>query len=427
MRVSGFRGLWIVGAALGLSVAALAFQDKPASPTPTPTPAPGGQLQPVTQNPPVEAPTGPPPKLVLSATEWNFGTKWFGEAAEGEIVLTNNGTGPLKIAKIQSSCGCTVAKPKAGGVWEGKVIEPGASEVVAMSYNTKKGAKKVTQTITIESNDPEQPRATIQVAGEVKNVFAMAPADRVSFGRLERDSQSQQVIEMTNNMEQPVKLTMKPFTHAAYDVQVTEVEAGKKYTLTVKTKPPLAQGSLAAEAVFETGLTQAPEIKVPISSFVVPRVSVTPPTIFLTPKLTQPVQRIVRVNYSAAKPLNIKEVKATSPLVKAELVPPRTTPAPTAPTRFHEIRVSLPGVADFPKEGAKLEILTDDADPAFQKLVVDIVVRESPARPNAPTSATLRRADNPGGPGKVIPVTPVAPTPPQPGQEHEDDDEKDGE
>lgn len=399
--------------AAGLMTAAALAQHGGGGAPATPAPAPTTQ----------ETPAGPPPKLTLSAAEWDFGTKWFGEPAEGEISISNTGKGPLRINKIISSCGCTVAKPKDGSTWEGKVVEPGASAAVALTYNTKKGAKKVSQTITIESNDPEQPRMVVQVKGEVKNVYSMTPNDRVTLGRLERDSKQTTTIEMTNNMDQAVPLKLKPNTTKGYEFKFEEVTPGKAYRLTVSTVPPLTQGSLATELVFETGLPTIPEIKVPVQAFVVPRVSVTPPKLIVTPKLTQPFQRIVRVNYSAAKPIKIIEVKSSDPAVKAEVMPPKT-PTPAAAnmaTLFHEIKVMLPGAAEFPKDGVKLEITTDDADEEYKKLTVDIVMQQLP--PSVPASINVKRQGS-DGPGKSIPVRvgEGASQPAKPEKGGEDDD-----
>lgn len=374
-----------------------------------------------------EVPSGPPPKLTLSAAEWDFGTKWFGEAAEGELSLSNTGQGPLRINKIVSSCGCTVAKPKDGTSWEGKVIEPGASVAVSLRYDTKKNAKKVSQTITIENNDPDQSRAVVQVKGEVRNIYSMTPADRITLGRLERDSKLTQTLELTNNMDVPVPLKLKPNTSKGYEVKFEEVTAGKAYRLTVATVPPLAQGSLATELVFETGLAQVPELKIPVQAFVVPRVSVTPPKLIITPRLTQPFQRIVRVNYSAAKPLKVTEVRSSSALIKTELMPPKT-PSPAAAnmaTLYHEIKVSLPGAADFPKEGVKLEILTDDSDSEYKQLTVDIVMQQPPA-PTPQGSLSIKRQDG-TGPGRTVPVHigPATTQPATPGHPAPDDDDDD--
>ena len=52
---------------------------------------------------------GPPPKIVLSDTEFNFGEVWSGDKVEKEITVENKGQAALNFS-VRSSCGCTVAQ-----------------------------------------------------------------------------------------------------------------------------------------------------------------------------------------------------------------------------------------------------------------------------------------------------------------------------
>ncbi len=299
--------------AAGLMTAAALAQHGGGGAPATPAPAPTTQ----------ETPAGPPPKLTLSAAEWDFGTKWFGEPAEGEISISNTGKGPLRINKIISSCGCTVAKPKDGSTWEGKVVEPGASAAVALTYNTKKGAKKVSQTITIESNDPEQPRMVVQVKGEVKNVYSMTPNDRVTLGRPSAFEADHHDRDDEQHGSGGATRSSKPKAPPrACEFKFEEVTPGKAYRLTVSTVPPLTQGSLATELVFETGLPTIPEIKVPVQAFVMPLRQYAA-RLIVTPQLARSRSASCAANFLGRKPIKILEIKSSDPAVKAEVMPPR--------------------------------------------------------------------------------------------------------
>src|SRR5256885_16199460 len=106
----------MAGATLAAPAVLAVAQDKPAQPPPPiPTPPSGA---PGADKP---APTGDQPKLVLSQNEWDFGTKWYGEKCEGSVTLKNEGKADLTVVNVKTSCGCTVAKPKSGGVWQNKV------------------------------------------------------------------------------------------------------------------------------------------------------------------------------------------------------------------------------------------------------------------------------------------------------------------
>jgi hypothetical protein len=50
-------------------------------------------------------------------------------------------------------------------------------------------------------------------------------------------------------------------------------------------------------------------------------------------------------------------------------------------TRFHELRVTLPSGADLPEGGGRIEIYTDDPSPDYQKLVIEVQLKNPAARP----------------------------------------------
>jgi hypothetical protein len=316
-------------------------------------------------------PPEPAPRLVLSTTEWDFGAKWHGEPCSTEITIENAGTALLKIERIRSSCGCTVAEPKK------TELLPGESDTMTLSYNTKKNARNVSQTITLETNDPQQPRVAIRIKGEVRHLFDARPAHRITFGRLDRDSASTQSIELTNNMERKVPLKLKPLEQdVPFEIKLEEVEHGMVYKLSATTRPPLKLGANVANIVLETGVEDYPTITIPASVYIAPQVAVMPPRLYVTPRVTKPFQRIVRVTYRPDDPVKVKEIKSSHPdLITAELLPPREEKRPTMVTQYHEIRVTLPPGNQLPEGGATLEIYTDAAEPEYQKLIVEIKLR----------------------------------------------------
>ncbi|MEP0846160.1 MAG: DUF1573 domain-containing protein [Phycisphaerae bacterium] len=382
-------------AAYALTVGAAWGQEPPKSEAPA--------AQPPAPQPAASSPAAAPAsaaKLTIEPAEWNFGVKWYGEEAAADVVLKNEGAGPLTIKNVRSSCGCTVAKP-ATGSWTGKVLQPGESETMKVTYNTRKAARKVSQTITIESDDPTNPRYAFKVEGEVKQAFDVKPQDRVVFASIERDTVATETLELTNNMDQPIALKLKgDLSKSAFDVKLEEQEAGKRYKVSVTTKPPLKTGPNSATIELETGLEKNPLISIPVSAYIAPRVAVSPPKLFVSPKVTQPFQRVIRVTHKADSKLEIKEVKSSHPKITAEVLPPNANANPTRQMQFIEIRVNLPAGNEFPAEGAKIEIFTNDPDPEYQKLTVDVALRDLTAG-RAPASAAspatgIKKDEEPG-------------------------------
>ncbi len=347
----------------------------------------------VAQTPAPEATSGP--QIELSATEWDFGTKWYGEKCETELFIKNVGDAPLKIVSLKSSCGCTVAKPVNGTTWNGRVVGPGESEPLRLSYNTKKVRAKVSQTVTINTNDPKNPTIAIQVKGGIKQLFEMSPNPRITFTGLEKGSSASKELMLTSNIDEKVKLTVDEAAargSEAFNVQLEELDEGKKYKLTVMTRPgELKLGSNATTVTLKTDNERFPTMQVPVSAYVAPRVQTSPLTLYVPRKGSTPIQRYIRVRYQTSAPIKVTGIETSHESVKAEVMPPRTNVSPQASLAMHEIRATLPPASEFPADGATITIMTDDKEEEYQKFVVRVVLQPEPrnaaakrVRPNAP-------------------------------------------
>ena len=102
------------------------------------------------------------PKLHLSKEVWDFGTIQRGEEATSPLVMTNMGKGKLHITQIRSSCTtCSVV--------EGYQTElgPGESTELTVTFKAEGRKGKVTKTVYIDSDDPEEPRQVFRITGFV--------------------------------------------------------------------------------------------------------------------------------------------------------------------------------------------------------------------------------------------------------------------
>jgi hypothetical protein len=193
--------------------------------------------------------------MELSPTEFDFKEVWQGLPAEGEFAIKNVGTAAL-VLDTRSSCGCTVAtKPKSP-------LEPGETTKFKISYNTSH-AGTAQKTVTVTTNDPEQPSAVIRVSGTVKPLVAATPSDRIAFNDLETNSVESRTVQLESQYDAPLHLKLRenpnpgPFT-----VELKELEPGKRYELTATTKPPLPVNTNSTTVVLDTGLEKAPTVSV---------------------------------------------------------------------------------------------------------------------------------------------------------------------
>jgi transcriptional regulator len=338
------------------------------------------------------------PKLEVSTSVWDFGEKWAGEPAETTITLRNVGDAPLEVTEVKSSCGCTVAKVKK------TLFQPGESEDVKVTYNTKKRTEKVSQRIRVHSNDPTNPVTVIEVKGRVKQLINISDARGLNFGPIGRDDVLTKSVEIECAYTEPLKLKLKEMSSKQFAVQLEEIEAGKRYRLTATTKPPLPDGPIRASAQLLTETELVPEVAVPIWGSVQAPVAVTPQALYVANQADKPTQRVVRVTSRRDKPLKVTSITASDPAIQAEIVPSGAgSKNVSTVANATTVRVTLPPAAQIPAEGAQITITTDDEE--YAELVVRVIKQGKMTLPSA------------AGPKVQITPKPAAPkSPPEGGK-----------
>ncbi len=327
-------------------------------------------------NPQPAAQTAGVPRLEVSTNVWDFGEKWAGEKAETVITLTNVGDAPLKIDKVKSSCGCTVAKVTK------KLLQPGESEGVKVTYSTKKRTAKVTQKIRVHTNDPANPVTVIEVKGRVRQLVELSDARGLNFGAIGRDDVVTKSIEIECAYSEPLVLALGALQSDKFDVQLEEVEAGKLYRLTATTTPPLRDGPFRVNAKLLTGTELIPEVTVSIRGKVQAPVAVSPPSLFVSGKMQRSSQRTLRVTSRRKVPLQVTGVTVSDPAISVEILPTSAAPARVLPaSNVTTIRVKLPPVDEIPADGATITITTDDEQ--YGEFVVPVRKRAVPKKPAA--------------------------------------------
>ncbi len=86
------------------------------------------------------------PKMEFNTREIDFGTHKEGEILDTVFRFKNTGEVPLVITNVKTSCGCTTP------YWPKKPIQPGASDVIKVKFNTHHKPGKQSKTITIHAN-----------------------------------------------------------------------------------------------------------------------------------------------------------------------------------------------------------------------------------------------------------------------------------
>jgi hypothetical protein len=154
-----------------------------------------------------------------------------------EFVFTNNSARPVKILKVQASCGCTTPG------WSKEAVAPGKQGFIQASYDPKGRPGFFSKSLTV-TTDLEANPIILQIKGQVSNDEKPAPSDYpVAKGNLKmktsafnmgrvflKDEYVVREFPMLNAGAEPINFTGK-FVHPAYitvDVQPRTLAAGEK-------------------------------------------------------------------------------------------------------------------------------------------------------------------------------------------------------
>ena len=336
-------------------------------------------------------------RVQVTPMEFDFGEVWEGEPAEGEFTVKNVGDAPLTV-KLKSSCGCTVvSKPKTP-------LDPGESSTFTITYATNR-IGKASKMVKVMTNDADQKQLRIPVRGTVKQLFEMKPHRSISFNQLEETDRKTKTIVVTNRYEKPLKLKLveDQNTELPYlDLRLDKRKEGQEYALVVSTKPPLPFGLKRVEVLLETDQEGLPQIKVPVSLTVRPRVAISPVRVFIPRKSAPARQATFRITYKKGANIKVKGARLGDRELEIKEFP-QVEPAPTAQSEFIRFEVTLPPSDEIIGKKPKLTILTE-GDPDFTELEV-VIVRRGVKKAGAGAVPTGARK------AKTKPVPPKKPTP----------------
>lgn len=97
------------------------------------------------------------PKLKLGKLQHNFGEVEEGKVVDYELKIKNVGKAQLVIRDIKTSCGCTAA------ILSDKILQPNQEGKIKIELDTKDRKGKMTRTVVIYTNDPNQPQQVFTI------------------------------------------------------------------------------------------------------------------------------------------------------------------------------------------------------------------------------------------------------------------------
>jgi hypothetical protein len=101
------------------------------------------------------------PIITFESITFNFDTIFQNSKVEHDFKFTNTGKSDLEIRNVKSSCGCTASN--AGE----KIVKPGQSSYIHASFSTDERSGLQNKSITVVTNDPENPTIVLKFSAIV--------------------------------------------------------------------------------------------------------------------------------------------------------------------------------------------------------------------------------------------------------------------
>lgn len=101
------------------------------------------------------------PKIFFPEIKYDFGKVKEGSVVSHSFKIANKGKATLEILDVKTSCGCTAA------IVSSKKIDPGKEGTLKVDLDTKSRSGQLSRTITVVSNDKEEPNKIITISAEI--------------------------------------------------------------------------------------------------------------------------------------------------------------------------------------------------------------------------------------------------------------------
>jgi hypothetical protein len=199
-----------------------------------------------------------PPQIVLAESSFDFGRVPRGTVVEHRFAVRNAGGLRLTIDKLRSACGCVAAASPAPS------LRPGASGTVDVRYDTARDAGPESRSVTVYSNDPQQPVITLTLTGEVMSDIEADPAE-LYVGTVRRGQAAATEVRIRLAASVAPDATVVETTGAAITAQLSDVEAApNNRRVRVEIRPDAPLGPFHDEITLRVANAQPAIVTIPV-------------------------------------------------------------------------------------------------------------------------------------------------------------------
>jgi hypothetical protein len=255
------------------------------------------------------------PRILFEKTTYDFRRTSQGGDLSGTFTFKNVGNGALKMEKPLPSCGCTVASVKPD------LLQPGDKGELTFTLSLPKGRAALQKTITVVSNDPENPRTVLTVKADYLPLYEVTPA--TLYVRMRRGETTNIHARVTRTDGKPIQISRmkssQPWIIARSDPEAASTNGAVRISAEVKPdgKPRYFTELLN---VF-TEDSERPAFSVAISGRLIGEVTLTPERLYwpaTDPARMALTRRVVVTPTVPGKALKVTNVSSSLPEVNVE-------------------------------------------------------------------------------------------------------------
>jgi len=303
------------------------------------------------------------PRLVLEATQFDFGKINPGATVSHRFKASNTGDAPLTISKLSPSCGCT-------STLVGKeTLAPGESTELEVSFNSAGEHGVISKSVAVESDDPVSPRQTLNFQAEVLPAVT-ASTEQVQFLDLLPRDRRKASVHLVNGSGKPMRVTGVDLSAAPWlgvSTRENGSEAWVDFDLLAGKLPP---GKLSGTDSAAVHLADPDPTVVDLAVYWELRspIRFTPPRVAWVASAGEAQSTTVTFVAVGPKAFRILASRTTNPLVQVAGIA-------TRPARQQTFRVLLSGDAKPGRYDEKVFLTLDTPGHPEVELRVDAVLR----------------------------------------------------
>jgi hypothetical protein len=308
------------------------------------------------------------PRAEFPETKFQFGQALRGTVLEHDFVISNIGSRPLRIERVNITSPLLVTRMPS-------VLEPNERGVIHFVLDTRTLEGPFEGEILVFLNDPVLPEARLAFEGRVIPSIELAPLPIFSVAG-PRGRGGRSTLELINHEEEPLQIESVEQHSDRLTVSFETVEKGQRYRLTLTLNADGPPGRYDTALLVRTSSKRMPVLRIPAITYLFDRVHTFPESVDLGEFRIEEAERNPQFLVQNAQTLMIYQEGGSDFRVKLSTDIPALDLKWEAGPKGDRYQATLTLAHDKLRSGViKGLVFVETNDPDFPKLAVPVTGR----------------------------------------------------